>query len=110
MLTNKAKGRKLEDYVADYLKELDPKARPTKGSGSQNEIADVLNKYFYIECKYRETDSITVKKDVWEKLCNEIKVGSLKTPAYILENKDHMKWVMLEFKDFMSLIRRVYGS
>ncbi len=103
-------GKKLETYVSAMLEAVDPRSRPTVGSGSKTEISDIVNKYFYIECKKRNTKDITLKKQVWDKLCSEIPVGSLKTPLYILENLSQDRFVVLDIKDFVRMIGELYGK
>lgn len=102
----KKEWEKLESLIGAYLEEIDPKSRPTRGSGRFDEIADVLSKYFYIECKYRNTKSITIKDTVWRKLCNQIPIGSQKIPIYILQNKLKDIWVVMGIKDFLRVVRR----
>lgn len=97
-------GRKLENFITEYLKEIDTKAKPTKGSGNSTQIADILNQHFFIEAKKRNTKNITIKKSVWDKLCGEIPIGSLKTPLYINQNESEDTLVTLELKDFIRLI------
>jgi hypothetical protein len=97
-------GRELEDYIACLLEDIDPKSRPTIGSGSGKEISDILNKKFYVECKKRNTKSITIQPKVWNKLCSEVPVGSLKIPIYVLENVDSQKWIVMDIKDFITII------
>jgi Holliday junction resolvase len=101
-------GRKLESFVADYLKEIDSTARPTKNSGASNQIADILNLYFYIECKKRNTENITIKSKTWRKLCNEIPVGSTKIPLYINSNVHNETFVSLDIKDFINILKQIY--
>lgn len=103
-------GSKLEDYVAEMLKEVDPKSRRTVGSGSKREISDIVNEYFYVECKKRNTKDITLVKKVWDKLCSEIPVGSQKIPLYILENESKDRFVVLDIKDFVRIIGELYGK
>ena len=109
-MNTRAKGRELENYVAAVLGEIDPKARPTVGSGGVREIADILNKYFFVECKKRNTKSVTIKEDVWIKLCGEIPVGSLKIPLYILANENNVRWAVLELKDLIRILGEIYGK
>lgn len=102
-------GHKLERFIADYLKEIDSTAKPTKNSGASTQIADILNKYFFIEAKKRNTENITIKAKVWDKLCNEIPVGSLKIPLYINQNVHNETLVTLDLKDFVSLLKEIYA-
>ena len=103
-------GKKLEKFIADYLKAIDSTARPTKNSGASTQIADVLNKYFFIEAKKRNTENITIKSKVWRKLCNEIPVGSLKIPLYINQNIHNETFVTLDLKDFIQIVKEIYGK
>lgn len=103
-------GKKLENYVSAILNEIDPKSRPTIGSGSKKEISDIVNEYFYVECKKRNTKDITLKKKVWDKLCAEIPIGSQKIPLYILENESKDRFVVLDIKDFARMIGELYAK
>lgn len=107
MKTKREIGQQLEHYVADKLKVAlnDPTIRPTKASGASTQLGDVLCNKFLIECKKRNTDSITIKEDVWNKLCNEIPIGSKRIPLYILENKNGKRWVCLNFEDWINSIK-----
>jgi hypothetical protein len=103
-------GRKLENFICEYLKEIDVSAKPTKASGASTQIADILNSYFYIEAKKRNTDNITIKEKVWSKLCSEIPQQSLKTPLYIIQNKHNTTLVSLDLKDFIRLIKPYFNE
>ena len=109
-MNSREKGHKLEKYVAALLQEVDSRCRPTRGSGAGNEISDIVSKYFYVECKKRDTKDITVKKDVWDKLCSEIPIGSIKTPIYILENQAEDKFVLMDIKDFIRMVKELYAT
>ena len=52
------KNNKLELYVTEKLQKLDPYTRPTRGSGCGNEIGDVSNRFFHVECKQKLTKEI----------------------------------------------------
>ena len=101
-------GKKLEKFVSDYLKVVDNKAKPTKASGASTQIGDILNKYFFVECKKRYTENITVKSKVWQKLCSEIPLESLKIPLYVLQNAKNETFAVLDLKDFIELIKVYY--
>ena len=93
-----------EDYIAERLKEIDPYARASKGSGNKNENYDInTSAELACECKQRATKDITVKNDVWDKLCQEIPLHSEKIPVYMLENKEKKRWAVLELDDFLDL-------
>ena len=106
-MSTRTVGRKLEAFISDYLKEIDKTAKPTKNSGASTQIADVLNKYFYIEAKKRNTENITIKHKVWNKLLGEMPVGSLKIPLYINQNIHNETLVTLDIKDFISLLKEI---
>jgi hypothetical protein len=103
-------GRKLENFICEYLKEIDSLAKPTKASGASTQIADILNKHFYVEAKKRNTENITIKHKVWHKLCSEIPLGTLKTPLYITQNLHNDTLVSLELKDFVRLIKPYFQN
>lgn len=109
-MSTRSVGNKLEKFIADYLKEIDSTAKPTKNSGASTQIADVLNRYFYIEAKKRNTDNITIKHRVWEKLCSEIPLQSLKIPLYISQNKHNDTLVTMDIKDFIRIVKETYGT
>lgn len=108
-MSTRAVGHKLERFIADYLKVIDSTAKPTKNSGASTQIADILNKYFFIEAKKRNTQNVTIKSKTWRKLCNEIPVGSLKIPLYINQNMDNETFVTLDLKDFIQLVKEKHG-
>ena len=80
------------------------KIRSTKASGASTEKGDVLNSVnLHIECKLRNTSSITIKNDVWQKLNQEIPLHSDKLPILALENKEGKRWVVLGLDDFINI-------
>ena len=106
-MSTRSVGNKLEHYVAERLAEVlkDNSIKPTKNSGASTQLADILCKQYLIECKKRNTDSITIKEDVWNKLCGEIPIGSIRIPLYVLENKNGKRWVCMDFEDFIRSIK-----
>jgi len=105
MMNSREKGKKLEKFVATLLEDIDSKCRPTKASGASNEISDILSKYFFIECKKRNTANITVNSKTWQKLCSDIPMGSQKIPLYILQNKENETFVVLGINDFINILK-----
>lgn len=96
--------KQFQEHIATRLHPIDPKARSTKGSGNQGEAGDVKNDVdLCIECKLRNTKDITIKNDVWNKLCGEIPFHSKKIPMYALENEDKKRWVVLNLDDFLDI-------
>lgn len=100
-------GNKLEEWLVAYLEELDPKTKQSKNSGAFNNDGDILNKYFVIEAKHRNTKNVTLKSDTWRKLCGQIPVGSLKIPLYVLRNEKNETFAVLDFKDFLRMAKIV---
>ena len=96
---------KLELWVAEQLKPIDPKARPTKASGASTEIGDVINKYFYIQCKERNIKHIIIDRNEWNKLCSQI-ANINKLPIYINENKYKEKFVTMDATDFFRMFKQ----
>ena len=100
---------KLEDFIADKLKEIDIYARPSKASGGSTESYDIRTSCdLAIECKQRNTKSVTINDEVWNKICNEIPLHSAKIPVLALENKDKKRWAVLELNDFLDLYIEYY--
>jgi len=102
--TNKKDWFLFQEHIADRLKELDPYARSTKGSGNCGEQGDVNNKCgLTIECKQRNTKSVTINYDTWKKLCEEIPLHSERIPLYALQNQDKKRWAVLDLDDFLDM-------
>ena len=104
MKSTRQVGNKLEKFISDCLKVIDPTIKPTKNSGASTQIADILSQYFYVEAKKRNTNNITIKHKTWNKLQNEIPTGSLKIPLYINQNIHNETFVTLDIKDFINII------
>lgn len=103
-MTKKEKWFLFQEAIAERLHEIDPHAKSTKGSGNCGQIGDVNNNAgLIIECKQRNTDSITIKKDVWKKLCAEVPLHSDRIPIYALENKDEDRWAVLDLDTFLDI-------
>lgn len=106
MKTKRELGYGLENYVADcFINAGYDKARPSKGSGNRGELGDVAGQdLFVVEAKKRTTKNITIKSDVWKKLCNEIPLHSKRMPMYVLENSEKQFWCVLQPKDFFTVL------
>jgi len=107
-MTDREKGKQLELFVAEKLRELtgDFTIRPTKASsgGSHNtEIGDIMAKDFYIECKNHKNKFFS--KRVWQSFLNKVPLNSTKIPLYIIENEIEGKLVCLTFADFCRLFK-----
>ena len=87
-MNKREKGKKLEYIVADYLKEIDKYARPTKASGGSTEISDVLNRYFFVECKNRNRENLIIDRAVWNHLIEQLPVDTSKIPILVQRNNE----------------------
>ena len=99
------KWQKLQWYVAQKLEQLGIKARPTKASGGSTELGDVLNEVFLVECKQRNTKSVTVDLHTWEKNKGKLPVNSKRIPILVLENKEIKRFVVMEANDFFEMLK-----
>jgi hypothetical protein len=81
------------------------KARPSKGSGNRGESGDISGQSLLtVECKARSTKDITIKEDVWRKLCGEIPLHSSRKPMYVLQNSNERVWCVLDLNDFFEIL------
>ena len=104
MKTTKEIGRKLEEYVLQRVKDIDPKARLTRGSGCGNEYADISCFFGYIECKKRNTKNFTIKEDVWNHLNYNLPINTNKFCFMVHENKNGKRLVTLDFEEFFHIL------
>jgi len=96
---------KLEEYVVTKLRKLDSKARRTKASGASTELADILNQYFYVECKSRNTTHCKIDRSVMLKLLRQ-RAKKEKWCLYILENQFKDRYVVMDADEFFELLKR----
>ncbi len=112
-ITNKDKGIKLEIKAASLLKEAlnDSSIRASKasGGGSHNcEQGDIYNNSdLIIECKNlaEKSDNIIFDIRVWNKLLNELPLGSTKKAIYIKQHNGEI-FCMLTLSDLCLLIKK----
>lgn len=99
------KWKLFQDYIANKLTEIDPYARSSKGSGNCGELGDVNNKVgLNVECK--QTDKVrdvSIKKDEWKHVKEEIPLHSPRIPLLALENCEGKRWAVLDLDDFLDL-------
>lgn len=98
-------GKELESYIVQKMLEIGIQASRTKGSGNQGQISDINNPYLCIECKNRNTQDITLKEDVWDKLKAEIPLHSKRLPMYVLRNKNKTTWCVMDVDDFFTILK-----
>lgn len=102
--------KQFQDYIAGILQAIDPHARSSKGSGNCGELGDVNNKVgLNIECKQTgKVRDVSIKKDEWEHVCNEIPLHSNRIPILCLENKDKKRWAVLDLDTFLELYIKLW--
>jgi Holliday junction resolvase len=90
MKTKRELGKQLEYSVAQILQEAfnDNSIRPSKASGASTELGDIKNPYLLVECKKRNTDSVTINSNVWKHLIAQLSINSKKVALLVLENKE----------------------
>lgn len=102
--------KQLQDLVAQELKELDPHARSTKGSGNSGEKGDVNNSVgLNIECK--DENKLNVFQDKYLQKCiEEIPLHSDKIGILVTRNKEGKIRVHMDFQDFLELFKKGYDK
>lgn len=100
------KWKQLEYYIAEKLKFLDSKSRPTKASGASTEVGDTYHKYFLVDAKQRNTKNITINIKTWDKLKSQLPINSRRIPFLALQNKDKKTFIVLEAEDFFNILKK----
>lgn len=104
--STKEVGAELENLILSYLKEIDSKARLTKGSGCSTQKGDILNNLgLKIEAKLRNTENAIIQRKWWKKLCGECISYNNDVPILILQNKHKEVYCVLDIKDLMELLK-----
>lgn len=105
------KNNELERHIAQGLRPIDCRSRPTRGSGCGNEIGDVSNKYFFVECKQKHTkENIIVEyKKEWMNLASQLPLRTRKIPIIAIENKFGDRFVLMSSEDFFQLAAEAKG-
>ena len=99
-----SKGDSLEKYVAAILEPVYRYSRPTIGSGNTPiEKGDVRNPYFCIECKNFETDSFSIKDDVWRKIQIEA-AREYKDAVYVVQNKHGNRVAIMDLDNWKDMV------
>lgn len=98
----------LELYVAEKLKSIYRYSRPTIASGATPiEKGDIKNPYFMIECKDWNTDSFSIKHDVW-KTTKSLADREFKDAVYIVENKSSWRLAIMDLEDWFELVNELF--
>ena len=103
------RNNSLELYIVEKLKELNINARPTKASGAGNELLDILNTMFYVECRQnltKENFIIQRKKD-WLGSLQKLPVDSQKELLIVKENQYGEKIVAMEAESFFRMLHKL---
>jgi len=105
-------GKELEHFIAQKFIELGyPNAKRSKGSGNQGQLGDITGQdAFVVECKNRNTEDITLKQEVFDKLKSEIPLHSFRLPLYVLRNKNKKTFCVMEVDDFFTIVHGWLGD
>ena len=103
--TNKEIGDTLEQYVLAKVKEIDPQARLSRGSGCGNDYSDITCNFAFVECKKRNTKDFTIREDVWLHLNNNLPINTKKYCFMVHENKNGKRLITLDLEDFFRIIK-----
>jgi hypothetical protein len=94
----------LELYVAAKMEPTYEYSRPTIASGATPiEKGDIKNPYFVIECKDWNTNSFSIKDDVWYNLKAQA-ANEMKDAVYVVENKRGNRLAIMDLEDWFSLV------
>jgi hypothetical protein len=110
MPTTKEIGKKLEEYVLAKVKELDPQARLSRGSGCGNDYSDITCNFAFIECKKRNTVDFTIKESVWNHLNYNLPINTSKFCFMVHENKNGKRLVTLDCEEFFNMLQTLNGE
>jgi len=100
------KGKKLEFYIAEKLKEIGDKyARPTRASGASTEIGDVYSKYFFVECKERNRKNIVIPVNVINKLKSKMPIHTEKEWFIAYKNSEGRIFIITECDVFFRILK-----
>ena len=95
---------KLEEFILEYIKELDSYAKRCPGSGNKGRKGDLAtNCGLAIECKDNQCLKNAYKETDMQKIIEEVPLHSKDIPILITRNKDKKIRVHLEWEDFWEL-------
>ena len=104
-------GNKLEDFIVDRIKVIEPNCRRTKNSGASTELEDILSKYFIVQCKVDNThDNIIVKIKDWQKLFRALPIDSKRVPIFVNQQKTGTVSITLSVADFFRLVYLAFNN
>ena len=99
----------LEQYILEKLNEMGIKARVTRGSGCGNEILDISNEKFYIECRqdHNSKNWIIRRKKDWLDSIAKLPLSSEKELLIVKENKFGEKMITIEAEGFFRILNKI---
>jgi len=106
MKTKREIGQQLESWVLSKIKEFDPTARLSRASGASNDLGDVSSQNLYVECKKRNTETISIKESVWNHLLTQLPINTKKLSIMVLENKNNKRFVVLDADEFFRIYQK----
>jgi len=106
MKTKREIGQQLESWVLSKIKEFDSTARLSRASGASNDLGDVSSQNLYVECKKRNTTSISIKESVWNHLLTQLPINTKKISIMVLENKNNKRFVVLDADEFFRIYQK----
>jgi Holliday junction resolvase len=105
-MDTRAIGRTLEQKIVNKFLEIGIKASLSKNSGcSGYNLGDINADDWIVECKLKNTESITLDSNVWKKLVESVPLHSKRKAMYVLENKEKQIWCVLSLDDMFDLIK-----
>ena len=111
MQTKRNVGNKLEDFIVDRIKVIEPNCRRTKNSGGSTELEDVLSKFFLVQCKVDNShDNIIIKKTDWEKLFRALPINSRRMPIFVNQQKTGTVSITVSVADFFALVYKLFKA
>ena len=113
-MTKDPQWKQFQEYIAQKLRDIDPRTRSTKASGACGELGDVLNSYMIVECKLRNVKSPSINLGTWLKLNREVPISSERFPMLALKQKNGYMFAVLDLDqyldDFIELTQRREGT
>ena len=104
-------GNKLEDFIVDRIKVIEPRCRRTKNSGASTELEDVLSQYFMVQCKVDNThENIIINKKDWEQLFRALPITSKRIAFFVNQQKTGIITITLSVADFFDLVYKAFKN
>lgn len=100
-------GKELESFLSEKFKELGfPNACRSNGSGNKGSLGDISGQNILVcEAKNRNTESVTIKKETWDKLTSSIPLHSNRLPMLVLRNKNNQTFCVMEANDMFMILK-----